>query len=81
MTEEQHPVFMSPLTRRSLLRMAGAGALSIGALPLLQACGDDSAPAVQSQSEKLIIANAQGIPTLDPDLTASDTPASCIMEI
>ncbi len=65
-----------------MLRMAGAGAVSVGALPLLQACGDDDASSGQkSQSEKVIIANAQGIPTLDPDLTASDVPSSVIMEI
>jgi peptide/nickel transport system substrate-binding protein len=70
------------MTRRNLLRLAGASALTVGALPLLQACGDDDVPTgPTSQSDKIIIANAQGIPTLDPDLTASDIPASVIMEI
>ncbi|WP_432826198.1 ABC transporter substrate-binding protein [Dactylosporangium sp. CA-092794] len=82
MTDERPSTISAPLTRRNLFRLAGAGALAAGTLPLLQACGGDDAPAgATSQAEKLIIANAQGIPTLDPDLTAADAPASVIMEI
>lgn len=83
MTDEIPPVLRSPMSRRNLLRLAGAGAVAAGALPLLQACGSDepSAGPTGSQAERIIIANAQGIPTLDPDLTASDIPQSVIMEI
>ena len=35
MTDEIPPVLRSPMSRRSLLRMAGAGAVAAGALPLL----------------------------------------------
>ncbi|MPZ28332.1 MAG: hypothetical protein GEV12_18445 [Micromonosporaceae bacterium] len=68
--------------RRTFLRLAGGGALAAGALPLLQACGDDADDSGgASQSDLLIIAHAQGIPTLDPDLTAADVPHSVIMEV
>lgn len=82
MTEEKPAVFLSPLSRRNVLRLAGAGALAAGAVPLLAACGGDDTPSgPTSQSDSIIIANAQGVPTLDPDLTAADIPASVIMEI
>ncbi len=81
MTDEIPLALRSPMSRRSLLRMAGASALAVGALPLLQACGDDAPTGPTSQSERIIIANAQGRPTLEPDLTASDIPQSVIMEI
>jgi peptide/nickel transport system substrate-binding protein len=67
-------------SRRSVLRMAGGAALAVGAAPLVQACGDDE-PAEAGQSDLLVIAHAQGIPTLDPDLTAADVPHSVIMEV
>ncbi|MFY1633010.1 ABC transporter substrate-binding protein [Solwaraspora sp. WMMB335] len=66
--------------RRSFLRASGLTVAAASTGSLLAACGDDEGEAT-SQSDLIVIANAQPIPTLDPDLTAADVPHSVIAEI
>lgn len=68
------------LDRRSFLRIGGGVAVAAVGASALAACGDDETSA-SSQSERIVIAHSQGVPTLDPDLTAADVPHSVIMEV
>src|SRR5262249_55473022 len=69
--------------RREFLQ-ATAAASAMGALPLLDACGQSGGgPSIPTNApgKPLTLANIQSIPTLDPDKTAADSTRSVIMAI
>ena len=70
------------MNRRHFLQAAAAVSATTTILPILDACGSTTTTnSIGTKTKPLVIANIEGVPTLDPDLIIADTAVSLQTEI